>query len=59
MTYDYECKNEECKEIFMIERSMKDNSEVCCPECGSKKVERIYSSVGAVWKCGGAFGKSK
>ena len=58
MTYDYECTNEECKETFTIERSMNETSEVECPICGSN-VKRIYKSVGMVWKCGGAFGKSK
>jgi len=58
MTYDFECMNEDCKETFTIERSMNETSEVLCVKCGSK-VKRIYKPVGMVWKCGGAFGKSK
>jgi putative FmdB family regulatory protein len=29
-----------------------------CPLCG-QEVERIYSATNSVWKCSGAFGKSK
>jgi predicted nucleic acid-binding Zn ribbon protein len=50
MTYEYQCKNEKCKnkEIKTVSMSIKDYSEDKLPLCETcqEKTKRIYSSVG-------------
>lgn len=55
MEYSYKC--EKCGE-FTIEQSMKDETLKACPKCGSP-VKKIFKPAGIIWKCDGAFGKSK
>lgn len=55
MEYTYSC--EKCGE-FTIEQSMKDETLKVCPKCGHA-VSKIFKPTAAIWKCGGAFGKSK
>jgi putative FmdB family regulatory protein len=44
-TYDYKCPD--CKIVFEIIHSIKDNSDVFCPDCGKKgkeiKMDRLIS----------------
>lgn len=56
MTYDFKCNI--CGKDFTIEKSINDDSEIEC-KCGSKDIKRIYKSTSTIWKCNGAFGKSK
>lgn len=55
MEYTYRCGK--CGE-FTVEQSMKDESLKRCPKCG-RSVRRVYFPAGIIWKCSGAFGKSK
>jgi putative FmdB family regulatory protein len=41
-SYDYKCKNEECKHEFTIIIGINEEVEIKC-ECGNKDVERIFS----------------
>lgn len=56
MLYQYNCQN--CGEIE-VNISYKDLPLKECPQCKSTEIERIYKAVSSVWKCDGAFGKSK
>jgi putative regulatory protein, FmdB family len=53
--YTYKC--DKCGE-FTVNRSMKDDAVKTCPKCG-QPVKKVYSPAGIIWKCSGAFGKSK
>ena len=56
-SYSYKCN--ECEKEFEITHGMNEVVEAKCTKCGSKDVERIYKSTSTIWKCNGAFGKSK
>jgi len=51
-TYEYKCSN--CLFVFDLRRSMKDDSSVVCPKCGSP-VKQIFSSVPVLFKGGGFY----
>lgn len=57
MTYDYKCND--CDNQFVIEKGINEVIEIKCPKCGSKDVKRVFGVVNSIWKCDGAFGKSK
>jgi len=41
-TYDYKCN--ECGQVFEVFRRLSElDKEVNCPNCGSKKTERVFS----------------
>lgn len=43
--YDYQCRK--CEKVFTTRMSFKEyeTKEVKCPDCGSKRVERLVASV--------------
>lgn len=51
-TYVYKCSN--CGNKFELRRSIKDESEVLCPECGSPS-EKIFVPVPIVFKGSGFY----
>jgi len=55
MEYSYKC--EKCGE-FVVEHGMKEEALKKCPKCG-QSVQRVFKPSAIVWKCEGAFGKSK
>lgn len=58
-TYTYECTNENCKHQFEIIQRMNESHIANCPRCGVLTDKQIYSATNTLWKCDGAFGKSK
>jgi putative FmdB family regulatory protein len=42
-SYDYRCQ--ECKTEFTVERSMTDNSQPNCLDCGSENASRVWIAV--------------
>ena len=47
--YDYQC--EACEHVFAVECKMDDREKACsdpCPECGEKKVERVFLSAPSI-----------
>ena len=56
-SYSYKCNK--CEKEFDIYKGMNEVVDVVC-ECGSEDVSRVYGvPIASVWKCSGAFGKSK
>jgi putative FmdB family regulatory protein len=51
-TYVYKCNN--CGNKFELKRSIKDESEVLCPKCGSPS-EKIFVPVPIVFKGSGFY----
>jgi putative FmdB family regulatory protein len=41
LTYEYLCKNEDCKYNFEIKQSIQSNSIVICPECKLETLQRV------------------
>jgi putative FmdB family regulatory protein len=52
----YEQKCLSCGAEFEVERSIKDDSDVPCPECGAESTERQISLTSFSLKGGGWFG---
>ena len=48
LIYEYDCKD--CTERFEELVAASGDQKVACPSCGSKKVERRYSSFATEWK---------
>jgi putative FmdB family regulatory protein len=46
--YEYACAS--CDERFEEIAAAADSPDVACPSCGSKKVERLYSSFSTRWR---------
>lgn len=57
MTYNYKC--EDCDKEFVIEKGINDNREIKCEFCNGDKVKRVFVPITPIWKCSGAYGKSK
>jgi putative FmdB family regulatory protein len=55
MEYTYKCQK--CGE-FKVEHSMNEEVLKECPKCG-QTISRVFKPSAAIWKCDGAFGKSK
>jgi len=55
MEYTYKCKK--CGE-FQLEHSMNEGALRKCPKCGHT-IFRVFKPSAVIWKCDGAFGKSK
>lgn len=54
--YNYECSEHG---LVVLDLKLGTNKETeICPKCG-KKMNRVYSAIGNMWKCDGAFGKSQ
>jgi len=53
MYYKYYCNK--CEKEVEVKMSYKDLPLKNCPECNSEDVERVYSSVGQVWKTSGSY----
>ncbi len=53
-TYNYRCKNEECKHEFQSLHKMSDPKPPC-PKCGTKEPDRIISKTTFVLKGSGWF----
>jgi putative FmdB family regulatory protein len=51
-TYEYECT--QCGEHFEVEQRMTDDALTTHDACGGK-VNKVFSSVGIVWKGGGFY----
>jgi putative FmdB family regulatory protein len=52
-TYDYEC--DACGHAFELFQSMKDDVATKCPECGKKKLRRLFGTGGAIVFKGSGF----
>ena len=53
--YEYRCQS--CDQVFEAYRAMLDSdAEVVCPNCGSKKAERVVSSFFGKTNAGGSCG---
>ena len=55
MEYTYKCQK--CGE-FQVECKITEKAIKECPKCG-QPVTRVYKPAAVIWKCSGAFGKSK
>jgi len=53
-TYNYRCKNEECKHEFQVVHKMSDSSPPC-PKCSCEEVEKLISKSSFVLKGSGWF----
>ncbi len=51
--YTYRCDN--CGVQFDQQQKFTDNSLTVCPECGKKKLHKVYSPVGIVFKGSGFY----
>jgi putative FmdB family regulatory protein len=51
--YTYHCNN--CGVQFDQQQKFTDPSLTICPECGSKKLRKVYSPVGIVFKGSGFY----
>ena len=51
--YDFQC--EKCETIFEVERSMTETRTETCPNCGSKKTVKVFSSAGIQFKGSGFY----
>ena len=51
--YQYQC--EECDKNFSIVKPMLSNVAAKCPDCGSSKLKRRFSSAPAIYKSGGFY----
>lgn len=52
-TYDYEC--DACKHSFELFQSFSDPVQTKCPECGKKKLRRLFGTGAAVVFKGSGF----
>ena len=55
-TYEYKCGN--CLLVFDLRRSMKDDSPVMCPKCGSL-AKQVFSSVPVFFKGDGFYSTAR
>ena len=56
MLYPFNCEN--CGEIELeLKPSQIPLKE--CPNCGSEKIERVFSATPSLWKTSGAYSKAK
>ncbi len=52
-TYDYEC--DACQHTFELFQGINDPVETKCPECGKKKLRRLFGTGGAIVFKGSGF----
>jgi len=52
-TYDYYCK--ECKKLFEIFHSIKDEAKTICPDCEKESLKRLISKSNFILKGGGWY----
>ena len=52
-TYDYEC--DACEHTFELFQSITAEPEQKCPECGKKKLRRLFGTGGAIMFKGSGF----
>ena len=52
-TYDYEC--DACEHTFELFQSITAEPEKKCPECGKKKLRRLFGTGGAIMFKGSGF----
>lgn len=53
-TYNYKCKNEECKHEFQVVHKMNDPAPPC-PKCNGVEVEKLIKGMSFVLKGQGWF----
>ncbi|MGV3485508.1 MAG: FmdB family zinc ribbon protein [Planctomycetaceae bacterium] len=52
-TYDYEC--DACSHTFELFQGINDPVQTKCPECGKKKLRRLFGTGGAIMFKGSGF----
>ncbi len=52
-TYDYEC--DACQHTFELFQGINDPVQTKCPECGKKKLRRLFGTGGAIVFKGSGF----
>ena len=52
-TYEYHCKS--CENRFELFQKISDPAPASCPKCGSGPIQKIFSSVGIIFKGSGFY----